>query len=741
MNAPTKVLELIGDPRSGLADDVTHNPFGEITVDLIHHQFSNEVYWYKYEYAGNVLRETHRDARLSEHSKNLMYILRAKDPRRWTIEALAEKFHIRKQRVLAILALKEMEAHRMESGKVLQGPLSAYACPVKLSDVQLDGSGEPLAFSLPPPSESTALPSLQQQLPRVSATARDVQLQLLQALQPYGYSVEAMQKAVEQEFAKLEAQLLALVQPASAASSGEGSEPKQEGEASSSGEGGDEAASQTASSLRAPLQSLLAAARQVLGGSSVLKEEGELHATAAHLQRLLQEQASSSSASSPPDSAAVGDGGLPSPPASPEVVELVSAWEGSRLTRLVLQLPAASRKLLLDTVPRVSAELATQGLDLSALTTQQDYSGPSVSAPVSSGEAGTEGLPLDLLDYQPVQRQALEGIASALQQLEQAMAGLGKLAGSSQEAAGSGDAALGSEEVQQALALRRQYLSADAMLAALNSQYAADRGARSNEEKKALLKVLEEAAPSSAERALKYEGIMQLIRSGDTAAALLGLRELEGSEEEALAVARAMGANVDVGPEGEQAPNTALDPAAHKALSKAQAAAGAGSWDLVSAYLDTQVAGKLYHRGSGERHVVRLSTYPAFEGYSLEQYDKLEEGELSQLNRLMAEREEAELYARFRSDLLFNLGLVGEKLWDPSLPARAPNMGSRLEAPLVVYSIGEDGTTQYPPLYVAEQDGTKRALNEQERVYQDRRRQRKLIAYQLQRIRRKPEIS
>lgn len=81
-NAPRKVFELIGDPRTGLADDVTSNPFGEITVDMVHHQASNEVYWYKYEYAGNMLQETHRDCRLSEQAKNLIYILRAKDPNR-----------------------------------------------------------------------------------------------------------------------------------------------------------------------------------------------------------------------------------------------------------------------------------------------------------------------------------------------------------------------------------------------------------------------------------------------------------------------------------------------------------------------------------------------------------------------------------------------------------------------------------------------------------------------------------
>lgn len=36
-------------------------------------------------------------------------------------------------------------------------------------------------------------------------------------------------------------------------------------------------------------------------------------------------------------------------------------------------------------------------------------------------------------------------------------------------------------------------------------------------------------------------------------------------------------------------------------------------WDCLAAYLDTRVAGRVYHRGSGERQFVRLPTYPAFE--------------------------------------------------------------------------------------------------------------------------------
>lgn len=42
-NAPKQVFELIGDPRTGVADDVTKNPFGETTVDMVWHQLSNEV--------------------------------------------------------------------------------------------------------------------------------------------------------------------------------------------------------------------------------------------------------------------------------------------------------------------------------------------------------------------------------------------------------------------------------------------------------------------------------------------------------------------------------------------------------------------------------------------------------------------------------------------------------------------------------------------------------------------------
>lgn len=115
-NVPRKVLQLIGDPRTGVADDTTTAPFGDMSVDMIWHQPSNEVMWFKYAWAGSMVKDSHRDGRLSEQSKNLMYLLRAKDPARWTPIALARKFRVRTQRVLAILALKvrPARAHRWQ---------------------------------------------------------------------------------------------------------------------------------------------------------------------------------------------------------------------------------------------------------------------------------------------------------------------------------------------------------------------------------------------------------------------------------------------------------------------------------------------------------------------------------------------------------------------------------------------------------------------------------------------------
>lgn len=79
-NAPTKTLQLIGDPRTGVADDTTQPLGSGVSVQPIYLNEATNVQWYRYTMNGERLNQCHRDGRLSDHSKNLMYILRAKDP-------------------------------------------------------------------------------------------------------------------------------------------------------------------------------------------------------------------------------------------------------------------------------------------------------------------------------------------------------------------------------------------------------------------------------------------------------------------------------------------------------------------------------------------------------------------------------------------------------------------------------------------------------------------------------------
>ncbi len=81
MRAPRRALELVGDPRTGIADDTTTAPLGAPTAEFVHQNTSNLVSWYRYAVAGkDVLPFMHMDPRLSEHSKNMMYLLRAARP-------------------------------------------------------------------------------------------------------------------------------------------------------------------------------------------------------------------------------------------------------------------------------------------------------------------------------------------------------------------------------------------------------------------------------------------------------------------------------------------------------------------------------------------------------------------------------------------------------------------------------------------------------------------------------------
>jgi hypothetical protein len=126
--AAPRVHRLIGDPRTGVADDTTlpcpSNAAGnDVSVELLWTQENpgGGVEWHRYTPFGRQQPHMRRDARLSDHSRNLMYVLRCADPQVWTVEALARKFRVRRQRVLAVLALKELEAQALEEGRLMGG--------------------------------------------------------------------------------------------------------------------------------------------------------------------------------------------------------------------------------------------------------------------------------------------------------------------------------------------------------------------------------------------------------------------------------------------------------------------------------------------------------------------------------------------------------------------------------------------------------------------------------------------
>nr|8A22_BD Chain BD, mS45 [Polytomella magna]8APN_BC Chain BC, mS45 [Polytomella magna]8APO_BD Chain BD, mS45 [Polytomella magna] len=165
------------------------------------------------------------------------------------------------------------------------------------------------------------------------------------------------------------------------------------------------------------------------------------------------------------------------------------------------------------------------------------------------------------------------------------------------------------------------------------------------------------------------------------------------------------------------------------------------NWDYMAAFLDARVAGRVFHRGSGERLVHRTATFPAFEGYPLAEVDQTTEGEVSKLNREESKRQDNAMFQDFRKKLLFNLGMVGEQLWEPVQGVLSANLRSALDRPLVVYDItAATGETVYPPKFVAEVDGTRRALNEQERAYQAKRKPGPRLPYYMRRIARKEEL-
>ncbi|PNW81652.1 hypothetical protein CHLRE_06g254600v5 [Chlamydomonas reinhardtii] len=780
-NAPQRLLQLVGDPRSGVADDTSSPAFGEVTVELLHHQPSNEVYWYKYAFAGGQPggRGGHRDGRLSDYSRNLAYVLRAKDPARWSVEALADKFRVRPQRMLAALALKELEAQRLESGALLRGPLSAYSLRVSLADVHLDkASGAPrLRPASAPPAASREL-LLGRMLPRVVSATQRTQAALLSALRPHGFDAAALRAALQADVAAVEAAAGEL-DAAAAAAGGEGAE------------GGTAAGGVSAylapelAACRAAVEAVAAAVEVVVNASPLLQEERQAAALRARVEAALQAgagQAPAAAAAVAGTGAGAGGGAdgnskdavpaaaaaAATSPGGGEALEvllqpLTQDGSGAPLQRFLFSLPPPIRVALLRQLPRLAAQLAAAGVDLQRAGRDAAYRGPLAPAAPAATPAGSKQqqqqrqkqggaaastrsgklprLTVDVLGFVPVSEAQAEALAAAVESAAAAEAALvAKLealqvaagaapapaAGAAAAAAAAAATAPSAAELRDARSLLRQYLSTHSMWGEL--RLAARKAAGHSPDtrgKRRKLEVMAEADPAALTRALQVEAHTQLRRSHDRAAAeSLKAGVAAAAATEAAAAAAASGSEAAAKP-----PTPLSDPA---------------GWDALAAWLDAEVAGRVYARGSGERLVVRLPTYPAFEGYPLSELDKAREGELGALNRLVAARTAAAQWAAFRRDLLFNLGVRGEKLRDndlPGAPAWPANLRTELTRPVVVYGIGPDGATQYPPVYVAAGDGAKRPLNEQEKVYQERRLPGPRLPYHMGRIRTLPELN
>ncbi|GIL49442.1 hypothetical protein Vafri_5773 [Volvox africanus] len=775
-NAPQRVLQLIGDPRTGIADDTTTNPFGEVTVDMVHYQPSNEVYWFKYEFAGSQTRGSHRDARLSDYTRNLIYLMRAKDPKRWTIPALAEKFRIRKQRVLAILALKELEAQRIEDGRLLGGPLSAYGLPVYLDDVHLDPlTGNPrltpprplqqqqhpateaseetssgvAAAATAPPQPGPAVRVLDDHvdvvLPRVVSAGQRLQLQLVELLAKYDFDPAHIRTSLQVDLDR----------------------------ASELAEGVFGATSTTTyirdelQAYRGAIEAVVAAVEEVLAGSSSLQEERRAAAIRRQVESALATagaevltEAVTSGGGKGSEGAPAEAGGAAAPSEGlltlrqklTEVLEPLTKGTSHEdgdgaLQRTFFTFSPKTRGSLLHLLPDLSIRLNAAGIDLARAAKDAAYRGPAAAAAaaaatsaatVVAGELSARQLAVDVFGFAPVPEHRTAALAAALQSLEAAqealmtkLEALDSGLGASQPAAA---AALSAQDVRLVRSLVRQYVAADVMWADLlsPSQAVVERRlalpSLDPARKRRMLEVMYEADPSALTRALQVEAAMQLRFR----------KEFTEADALAAGVGAAAAAASETTTEGEKQQQEREGQS-----SAARSRPGdRASWDALAAFLEARVGGKVYGSGSGERHVARLPTYPAFEGYSLEEFDRAGEGELSVLNRKVSERLEEDMYDRFRKDLLLNLGVRGEKLrLSPHEIGPYPsNLRTELVRPVVVYGIGSDGTTQYPPLYVATGDGKRRPLNEQEKVFQERRAVQERLPYYMARIRRMPEL-
>lgn len=82
------------------------HPFGDLRINFVRLNSSNLCFWWEYDFTGGVIRNNGQNALLSDDVKCKIYTQHQSDPERFSVEKLAEMYKIRRQRVMAILALK-----------------------------------------------------------------------------------------------------------------------------------------------------------------------------------------------------------------------------------------------------------------------------------------------------------------------------------------------------------------------------------------------------------------------------------------------------------------------------------------------------------------------------------------------------------------------------------------------------------------------------------------------------------
>lgn len=109
-----KLREAIGSPLERRV--VNMAPPGRLPWEVLGVDESRGVIHWGVDLTSGRVPDPWRNARLSEAAKQTMANLHAKDPDRYSVQALAKVYRIREQRVMAILALKELEMKAFMAG-------------------------------------------------------------------------------------------------------------------------------------------------------------------------------------------------------------------------------------------------------------------------------------------------------------------------------------------------------------------------------------------------------------------------------------------------------------------------------------------------------------------------------------------------------------------------------------------------------------------------------------------------